>query len=880
MSFSAEDLKKIFDEQEKINRITQENEETVSTISQQWRDVLSSVRNTSEGYRLGISSVEKLKDISDELRLNAKGIRDLSQKQLENYQRQTKTQFENFKLSKEILTQKKETTKLSESEKNLLDEINAVLEKNSVIYEDQLNYLEKRIEQEERIEKAQGLTGKTLKGLQGLLSKIGFEDMAEDFETASEEARAMAERVTILGTKQATFNDKIKVMGAGLKSIGKSLLEQVKDPLVLASVTIAGMVKLWNFFKDSIFEGNQNAIDLSREFGITKDNADNLRTYLSDAANKAENLLVTSSSAKEAFQDLNSSLGTFGKISDENLKTYITFNKNLNVSKETLQDQYKLSLLSGKSLKNQVLDERARVKTLAMIEGSAISERDIMEEVKNSSNAIKLNTTLQGKSLAEAAYRAKQLGMSLDQVSGIADSLLNFESSISAEMEAELITGKELNFEKARLYALNNDIEGVSREIAKQGINATKFTKMNAIAQESIAKSLGMSREELAKSLIEQEALQKVTSITSSLETKKQENIIKLYKEGKITKEQLEKLNKKELADLENQFSIREKFNDSLEKAKGAISDVFIEKFEPVLAKLAEMISSKQFAQTIEGFANGMKAGLDAITKIFGFVDKNLPGGLGGLIAVGGAVSLTKMIIGMVKGERGSPNNPTHVVVEGGGGLGNSGGGIDNPFEGVTEEKTKSGKTVYRDKKTGKFTAKPKVPGGASSVGGSSKWAKMAKIGGKLSKFSSLGGIAAGLGLDYLSEKASESGNKDAATALDVSSGALTGAGYGAMIGSIIPGAGNVVGGAVGGLAGGLYSYFNRPEDIPTQKDYVLKSLPEDTIVGAGGTKLGRTDEMVEILQELLKTIKQGGNVVLDGNKVGQTLSANTYRIQ
>ena len=63
-------------------------------------------------------------------------------------------------------------------------------------------------------------------------------------------------------------------------------------------------------------------------------------------------------------------------------------------------------------------------------------------------------------------------------------------------------------------------------------------------------------------------------------------------------------------------------------------------------------------------------------------------------------------------------------------------------------------------------------------------------------------------------------------------------------------------------------------------EDYVIKTLPQDTVVGAGGTKLGRTDEMVALLQELITAVKTGGNVYLDGNKVGTAMGISAYKTQ
>jgi hypothetical protein len=53
--------------------------------------------------------------------------------------------------------------------------------------------------------------------------------------------------------------------------------------------------------------------------------------------------------------------------------------------------------------------------------------------------------------------------------------------------------------------------------------------------------------------------------------------------------------------------------------------------------------------------------------------------------------------------------------------------------------------------------------------------------------------------------------------------------------------------------------------------------LPEDTLVGAGGTKLGKGVE--NKLDTLISVMQSGGNIYLDGNKVGNTLAQNARRL-
>ena len=105
---------------------------------------------------------------------------------------------------------------------------------------------------------------------------------------------------------------------------------------------------------------------------------------------------------------------------------------------------------------------------------------------------------------SKAVVQTQKLGMSLQQAQTVARGLLNFEDSITNELEAELLTGKDLNLEKAREAALNNDIATLSEEIGKNQEVLNSFASGNRIQQEAIAKSMGMSREDMAKMIYQQ----------------------------------------------------------------------------------------------------------------------------------------------------------------------------------------------------------------------------------------------------------------------------------------------------------------------------------------------------------------------------------------
>lgn len=143
---------------------------------------------------------------------------------------------------------------------------------------------------------------------------------------------------------------------------------------------------------------------------------------------------------------------------------------------------------------------------------SALASGVILKDVYSTSTEIAVSLGKNPDRLAEAARQAKNLGLSLEQVDKIADSLLNIESSIAAEFEAEVITGKQLNLEAARYYALTNQTDKLGKEIAKNQNVISSFATDNRLEQEAIAKTLGLSRKELADMYVTDQLRQGLTA--------------------------------------------------------------------------------------------------------------------------------------------------------------------------------------------------------------------------------------------------------------------------------------------------------------------------------------------------------------------------------
>ena len=93
------------------------------------------------------------------------------------------------------------------------------------------------------------------------------------------------------------------------------------------------------------------------------------------------------------------------------------------------------------------------------------------------------------------------MGTSIKQASEVADNLMDFESSINAELEASAMLGQSINFNKARELAATGDILGAQQSVLDSLESTVDLNNLNKFQLDSIAKASGMPVAELKKQL-------------------------------------------------------------------------------------------------------------------------------------------------------------------------------------------------------------------------------------------------------------------------------------------------------------------------------------------------------------------------------------------
>jgi hypothetical protein len=418
---------------------------------------------------------------------------------------------------------------------------------------------------QEDFNKKLGITGDLVKGLDTGLRKAGFTGLADRLGLGN---AVLQTRELYRAAKES--GEGFSVLGTFAKQVGANLKEAL-GPVGLIVIAVEQLKKAF----DAVDKGQS---ELARNFGISRGEAGKLRQGFEEVSGSSNSVLVTTKGIQEAFIDLNSIFGTNVNLSKEQLAAYTELNKVAGIQKETLGALSKIGLGFGQDLKGQTASFLGQVKASAAQKGLLINERQLMNEIGKLSSGTLILFRGQSSELAKAAVAAKALGTDLATIDKVSSSLLNFEQSIGDQFEAELLTGRDLNLERARALALNNDLAGVAQELANQGIKAADYAGMNRIQQESLAKSLGLSRDEMSKMLMEQEAMSKLSGVEGKSVQERYNNLVKTVGVEAARK----RLGDDALAAQLQQASVQEKLAAAQEK----FTDLFVKILEPLVPLL------------------------------------------------------------------------------------------------------------------------------------------------------------------------------------------------------------------------------------------------------------------------------------------------------
>ena len=558
-----------------IQKQIQKNEDLVNKSKLIEQSLLSSIGNKlSKGAKIVEGRIKKQAEQNTQLNEYNKRIEEGASIDVASYN-QLK---EKIALNEETISQ--EFGKLSSLEQQLL------ITKQST----------KELEKQQGVRKAEKDIQKELKSQLGLTGAIaagigsipGLGNAAKDaLEEVTEELNKQVEATGELPSRWKTFG---MLATKTVSSLGKGLT----DPLFIVT-------SLVGIFKDL----DQSAGDYAKSMNMSYSDALKARNEFTSMAVSSGDMALNAKVLMETQTAIGAQLGTNAKLNDADLKTFTKLRVQAGYTNEELMGIQQLSLVNGKSLEQNTSEILGGAKAYASRNKLVVNEKQVLKDVSKASAALKLSLGGSTKAIAEAVVQAKQFGLTLEQTEKMSSSLLSFEQSIEDELSAELLTGKDLNLERARGLALNGKTAEAAAEIAAQVGSSAEFGKMNVIQQEAIAKAVGMERNELAQSLIDKEALAKIGFKDAEAAKAKYDELRKTM----TAQEAAAKLGDDELAKQYEQQSNAEKFAQAMERVKEIFVSIVDGPMKLILEGLSTMLSSSKVIYTITGLIAGIYAG-------------------------------------------------------------------------------------------------------------------------------------------------------------------------------------------------------------------------------------------------------------------------------
>lgn len=205
-------------------------------------------------------------------------------------------------------------------------------------------------------------------------------------------------------------------------------------------------------------------------------------------------------------------------------------------------------------------------------------------------------------SLIKAVAGAKMLGVELETLANTANGILQFSSSISSELRASALIGKNINLNEARRLAFNRDMIGMGKEILSIAKEAN-FTEMNIIQQEAFSSAVGMSISAIQNMIQQENILNEIRKNG----TDKEKAILHEYEKYQKLKEQEAKdigiLANKEAERLANQARLQQ------------LHDMWAQALRQVIYPLIDLI-----IPAVDILIKGMSFAVSLLTQFIDYV--------------------------------------------------------------------------------------------------------------------------------------------------------------------------------------------------------------------------------------------------------------------
>ena len=297
-----------------------------------------------------------------------------------------------------------------------------------------------------------------------------------------------------------------EVLGGSLAK-SKDMLAQFKKIALSARGMAAGgfllMSKLISFMYGKLEEFSAIVDNVGQEFGVM--GAQDLATPIAEATQEAIILGRNVDELVGITKELSTNFGISAVQATKLMTPILDSSVAMGLSAQEGAQLYGTLIKIGGLTQSQA--ENLAESTYQLARANDINPAAVMNQLAGNTEAFALFAEEGGNNIALAAVNAVKLGTNLSTVVGMAEGLLDFQSSLNQEIETGILLGKNINLQKARELALDNKLSDAVGEVLKQVGSEAEFLQMNFFQRKAIASLLNTDVATMAKMLKNQEGL-------------------------------------------------------------------------------------------------------------------------------------------------------------------------------------------------------------------------------------------------------------------------------------------------------------------------------------------------------------------------------------
>ena len=283
--------------------------------------------------------------------------------------------------------------------------------------------------------------------------------------------------------------------------------------------------------------------------GISRVQSEKQAVIMQRIVASSTNLVVNLQESLEALAELNNNLGVMAaEYMPQVVERAAQLSQSIGISAtESAQFFATLGEIGNTSLQAQ--QNMAGVADAAA-KAAGVPLGKVIKDVSGASSSVR--TIFRGNTveLIKQAAELRKIGSSLDQAAKSAESLLNFESSVGAELKASALLGQNINFNQSRRLFFEGKIAEGEKALQKELERVGDIDKLNYFQRKALSELTGKDINELQKISSLKKTQQKIDQENPDLAKER----LKLEKElAKVSGSKVEQEKRaNELAAIEN----------------------------------------------------------------------------------------------------------------------------------------------------------------------------------------------------------------------------------------------------------------------------------------------------------------------------------------